>query len=49
MPELAVLLIQDDLDCEPSGARKCIEESSEIGELLHEDTSEGSQRENEEL
>lgn len=44
VPELALLLIQDDLKVDESEARKVLKESGDVGELLHEDNYENSQR-----
>ena len=44
VPELALLLMQDDLRIDESKARKVLKESSEIGELLHDDIYENNHR-----
>ena len=44
VPELALLLMQDDLKIDETEARKVLQESSEIGELLHEDSYENNNR-----
>ena len=44
VPELATLLIRDDLGVSESEARKVLKESSHIGELLNEDLNDSKRR-----
>ena len=44
VPELAALLIQDDLKIDESEARKVLEESGEIGDLLNDDVNDNNNK-----
>ena len=44
VPELAMLLIQDDLNIDESEAQKVLAESGEIGELLNEDLNDSNSK-----